>query len=352
VAAALMALNPAGFESVTWIAALNSAALPLALGAWLVYLDTAGPKGEVRWRWLGAALVLEVLAFAYRETAVVVVAAMVIWFLVVVARQRLRSRGTWIIAGAPVVLAAIHALALSEVLSSGGGRSLIAIDWDSFRLAWFYLKQVLPVTHGDSSEGLIPLQPLAAIVALALPVVALAFRRWSLLALSLAFLASIVPYAAFSLGSGPRYFYFPGAILALVVGDMVAFVADWASARVEGRTVEVAGGLACVVLVGCLAVSAVYGSRRVRRWVVGVPDTNGRWVQELKAEYPTLPPGGGVYVVDAPYPIPVLQGYILRPILAYEYPGGHHAGYSLDSAHVGFAQSFMGADDRMFFFRP
>ena len=352
VAAALMAVNPAGFESVTWIAALNSAALPLALGAWLAYMNAAGPNGELRWRWLTAALALQALAFAYRETAVVVVAAMVIWFLLVPARQRLRSKSTWIIAGAPVALAAIHALALSEVFSSDGGRSLISIDLDSFRTGWFYLKQVLPVTHGDSSEGLVPLQPVAGALALALPVVALATRRWTLAALSLAFLVSIVPYAAFSLGSGARYFYFPGAILALVAGDITAGAAGQLSARLERRSLDVVSGVAGIALVGCLAIGAVYGSRRVHRWVVAVPDANERFVQQLKTENPTLPAGGGVYIVDAPYPLPLVQGYILAPILEYEYPGEHHPAYSIDAEHVDFARSIMGPDDRLFFYRP
>mgnify|MGYP003441478705 CR=1 FL=1 len=59
---------------------------------------------------------------------------------------------------------------------------------------------------------------LIAVVLIGVAVIAALRRQWLVLALSLGFFVSLVPYAAFSLGRGERYFYIPGALLALLLG--------------------------------------------------------------------------------------------------------------------------------------
>ncbi|MBK9344587.1 MAG: glycosyltransferase family 39 protein [Dehalococcoidia bacterium] len=101
VAALVMAVHPGGFESITWIASLNSAALPLALAGWLAFTRAPSMPESTAARnwWLAASLGLAVVALAYRESVAGIVVAMLLWYSVVERRERLRERETQILAG-------------------------------------------------------------------------------------------------------------------------------------------------------------------------------------------------------------------------------------------------------------
>ena len=44
----------------------------------------------------------------------------------------------------------------------------------------------------------------------------------------------------------------------------------------------------------------------------------------LPPVYPALPAGGGLYVVHTPFPLSLLDAYILQPTVDYEYEGESH----------------------------
>jgi len=155
---------------------------------------------------------------------------------------------------------------------------------------------------------------------LAVPVYALLARRWLLLALSLAFFASLVPYGLFSVGYGARYFYMPSAFFALAAGSAVAELWPFADRLLRVRT---ARAVAIAGLVMVVALVTVVGNRRVQRWADTDPAQEQRWVDELRRTYPTLPDGGTLYVSNnMPLMMALFNGYVVEPTVAYLYPDG------------------------------
>lgn len=344
LAALVMALHPAGFESVAWISAINSAALPLALGGWLAFAKAA--EGDVlRVRWLASSLVLVALALAYRETAIVVIAAMLLWYLAVEAQGRWRERKTLVLVGAPVVLLALYA-GFSGLFASDGGGHVIQFDADVPKVWWFYVKQALVPSVPDHGSPLFRIQQVAGVVVVAAPFVAALRRQWLAAALGFAFLASLVPYAMFDLGYGPRYFYFPGALFALFVAALAARLKRPETEVVASMMLAGAASLGLAAYAGVI----VLGYRRTGEWVDTRPDVHERWVDQLQAEYPELPAGGGLFVVNTPFALAFFDAYILQPTVAYLYPGSDHPVYVISPEHLDYAKSIMKPDDRLFIF--
>jgi hypothetical protein len=347
-AAAVMALHPAGFESIAWISSINSAGLPLALGAWLAFAHAIEqPPGE-RARGLALACGLAVAALAFRETADVIIAAMLLWYVLVPKRQHLRERATLLPLLPFAVLLALHTLRVGVAHQPGhGGQSSLALDRDAITTGWFYVKQAL-VPAQSLGRPAAALQQALAVVLVAVPFVALARRQWLVAAMGLAFLVSIIPYAAFGLGFGPRYFYFPSALLALLAGAVVTALAPLvADVRWRGAAFAVGACALAVVALGTMAV----GYRRVGRWVASTPDQQQAWVDQLRAQYPTLPPDGGLFAVNLPFIMALLDGYIIGPTVTYYYPGADHPIYIIDEEHIAYAESIKKPDDRIFIYK-
>lgn len=343
VAAAVMALHPAGVESIAWISSLNSAGLPFALGAWLVFIHaTEGPVHPPRVRWLASALALGVVALAFRETSDVILAAMLLWYALVAVRGRWRERETLLAAAPFAILLAAHTLFVGRVHSPGS----IALDRHALTTGWYYVKLALfPVQSLNGPEA--ALQQLLGVLLIAVPFVALVRRQWLIAALGFGLLVSIVPYAAFGLGFGPRYFYFPSAMLALLAGAVTAeFVPRLERARYHAPLV--AGAVAAAIVL--ISATTIAANVRVRHWVTAYPDQHQAWVDQLRAQYPTLPAGGGLFVVDPPFVVAILGGYIVGPTVTYYYPGADHPIYIIDEAHIAYAKSVMKPDDRMLIF--
>ncbi len=345
VGATVMALDPAGLESIGWISALNSAALPAALGAWLAFIHATREPGRIDWRWVAFSLVLEAVALGYRETVVVITFAMLLWYLGCERREHLRDRRTWEVVAPPALLALAFAVWLR--VAPGGGNSLASLDRDTVRVFWFYVRQVLPVTPIDSQSPAAWAQRAAGVALLALPIVALAGRRWLVAVLAAALLASLVPYSIYNLGHGARYYYFPTALLGLLAAALVAEIQQ--ALPVARSWMAMAAPIAMgMVLIG----GAIYGYHRVDRWKRENPDVQQRWLSELQAEYPSLPAGGGLWSVNTPFPLTLVEGYSIPPVLDYVYGGGPHAVYLIDADHIAFARSVMKPDDRLFEYKP
>jgi hypothetical protein len=346
VAALVMALHPAGFESITWIASLNSAALPLALASWLAFMHAVDTdSGSAHRGWLAGSWLLMVLALAYRETSAVVVVAMLAWFVFCGRGERPPSFALRL--GAPFAATLAAHVLLTGVLDDDGGRPLLDLNRDSFGLWWYYLKQgLVPVDPGDS--GVLDLaQRTGAVALLLVPVVAVALRRWLVVTLSAAFLASLVPYALFSLGHGERYFYFPSALLALLAGAVTAAPAQVVSPRFRS---DIAGRGAFAGLAAFALLLMFLLNNRVSEWVTRYPAVHEDWIHQLENTYPELPPGGGLYAVHTPFPLSRLDAYILQPTVDYEYEDESHQVFVIPDEYIDYGRSVMGPDDRMFFY--
>ena len=340
VAAAVMALHPAGVESIAWISSLNSAGLPFALGAWLAFtFGTERPTRDSHLRWLVTAVALGLIALAFRETSDVILAAMLLWYALVPARGRWFKHETLVNAAPFVVLLAAHTLLVGRVHSPGS----IALDRHAVSTGWYYAKlALLPVQSLTGPAA--ALQALLALCLIAIPFVALARRQWLIAALGFGLLVSIVPYAGFGLGRGSRYFYFPSALLALLAGACTAAIAPLFE-RARYRTPVFACAIvAAVVLIPAGTFAANF---RVRRWVDAYQNQHQAWADQLRAQNPTLPRDGGLFLVNPPFVIAILGGYIAAPTVNWYYPGPEHRIYIIDEEHIPYAKSVMKPDDRM-----
>lgn len=350
VAALFMALHPAGRESITWIASVNSAGLPLALGAWLAFLPATAPEQPRRnqLRWLAVSLALTAAALLFRETAAVVTVAMVLWYVLVPARGHWNERETWLLCGAPLVLVGLAIAVLALGFSSGSRDVLVGAEADALDRWWFYVKLALVPDAVGRGDGLLlfRLHQALGVVMIAAPIVALLRRGWLLAALGLGFLVSLLPYALFGAGFGIRYFYYPSALLALFAGCAEDRV--WGGRSLPPRVRAPAAAFALMVV----AVAALAGQQAVSNWKRDNPDVHQHWVEGLRSEYPTLPEGGILWSIDTPYPLSLLDAYILSPTVAYYYGEPGRAVYSTGSDNLWYVEAIVGPDDRIYRYRP
>ena len=348
IAATLVfAVHPAGFESVTWISALSLVGFPLALAGWFVFIGAVqAPDPSIRLRYHALALALFTVALLNRETAVAALPAMGFWYLLVHQRASLRFPRAYLPLVPYVALAIAYILANSWFFTVSGDQKLSA-DLEAVRRTWFYVKQGLLPTSYDGSVLVTRVQQALGLAILVTPLVALAARRWLLLALSLGFLASLVPYGMFSVGFGPRYFYFPSAFLALALGAAAAEL--WPFAARLGGERRAAAMMAPGLAVIALGVAAI-GMNRVDRWVDQGPGQEQRWIDDLRRVHPELPDGGTLYVTNLPFHMALLDGYVVEPTVAYLYPGGTRKVQVFFRADLEDVRPWLEPEDRLFVF--
>ena len=316
-ATVIFALHPAGFEAVTWISALSLVGFPLALGGWLAFI--AAVEAEQRERQLrlhALALVLLTIALLNRETASAVFPAMGFWLLLVRERGRLRDPRAYLPLAPYVALFAIYTLIATWFFTVRSDQQL-SFDQSAVERGWFYVKQALLPTTNPSTVA-VRAQQVLGLVVLAVPLAALYTRRWTMLALWLGFLGSILPYAFFSVGYGPRYFYFPGALLALALGATAAELWPIASRLFRPERLQLAATAGLVV---CALAVTVLGARRVDRWEEKDPGSQQRYIDELLRTYPEFPEGGTLFVTNLPFPMAIFYAYVVQPTIQYLYPG-------------------------------
>jgi hypothetical protein len=316
-ATVIFAVHPAGFESVTWISALSLVGFPLALGGWLAFIVAVESNSRARSRRFHAlSLALIIMALLNRETAVAVFPAMGFWLLLVQRRERLRDPRAYLPLVPYVGLFVVYTLISTWFFTVRNDQQL-SFDQAAVERGWFYVKQALLPTTNPSAP-IVRAQQVLGLVVLAMPVAALYFRRWPMLALWLGFFGAILPYAFFSVGYGPRYFYFPGAFLALALGATIAEVWPVASRLLREDRLQFAATAGVVV---CALAVTLLSTRRVDRWVQQDPETEQRWVDELRRAYPEFPEGGTLYVTNVPAQMALFYSYVVQPTVQYLYPG-------------------------------
>ena len=317
-ATVIFAVHPSGFESVVWISALSLVGFPLALAGWLAFIAAVEAPERTRQLQLHAlALGLITVALLHRETASAVFPAMGFWLLLVRERNRLRNPRAYLPLVPYFALFVLYTL-ISTWFFTVRSDSQLSLDRGTIEQGWFYVQQALfPTTNG--SLLVIRGQQLLGLVVLAVPLAALYTRRWMLLALWLGFFGSILPYAFFNVGYGPRYFYFPGAFLALALGAAAAELWPLASRFINADRLQLVATSGLVA--GGLAV-ALIGARRADRWVEVNAEAQQAWIDELLRVHPEFPEGGGtLYVTNLPMPMAMFYGYVVQPTIQYLYPG-------------------------------
>ena len=319
ISAVVFAVHPAGFDSVSWVSSVNSAALPLGIGAWLALISAVEREpGRTDWRWIAASVGLVALALGFRETAVVFLGGMMLWYGLVFARPKLREPRSYIVVAPYAVLVVAYYLVRTRFLTEPAANAA-AYHFGSQvpDQAWYYLKLGL-FPFKDSSVGWhLALERLGAGLILAGIPVALIFRRWLLAVMLIGVVGAVVPYSALTLGVTARYFYFPSAFLALALGVLSADGIDAAHKVASPRLVGAAGA-ACVVVI--LGVGTYVGQSRVDDWVAREPDVHQTWVDQLHAKFPTLPAGGTLYTTNTPLLLALFDNLVLGPTVSYYYP--------------------------------
>jgi hypothetical protein len=376
-ASVVFALHPAGFESVAWISsALNSVALPLALAGWLVFVAAVRTHSESRAdqaagtsvRLHVASVTLFALALLFRETAAVVLAGMVLWYLLCCltpAVLRAKPNSTPFQASKPrrllrpwhalaplvpyALLLLAYQLARTEMFTQGApGGEKVAIDRDLVGQAWYYVKQG-PLPMDNVGPQLAWAQRAGGLVLLAGLAVAAGFRRWLLVAFGVAFLVATLPYAALQFGVARRYFYFPSAFFALAMGVAFTEVLDLLRRYAGPRT---RNAIATVSLVTLLVALPIVGNLRVREWARLNPDVNQAWVEGLEQAVPDLPQGGTLYLVNVPFVLVPFGPFLLEPMVTYVY--GHPPGRIelIPTERLAALERDLGPNDRLYVHHP
>ena len=346
VATIVFAVHPAGVESVAWVSALNSAALPCALGAWLAFAAAAESPHAARRRWLATlSLGLLVLAAGFRETALVVVIAMGAWYLLVPARTRLRERRAWLPVVALVAFCVAYEILRTRFLTGPfTSPPQYELGTKIPGNAWKMVRYGLVPFSTEGQPLLFALSNAGGILLAAILAGALLTRRWLLAALLIGFFASVLPFAPLRVGLGARYFYFPSAFLALALGQSAVELAGLARPRFAERTTWIGAG---VVMAVVLVVFVSYGNHRVRQWEAETGAAEQAWVDALRAQYPSLPTGGTLYCMNTPLVLALFGDYNLYPTVSYLYPQ-LAAAKRIDESQVAVITRQLGPNDRIF----
>ena len=321
VATLVFALYPGSYDAVTWISSVNSAGLPFALAAWLVFLRAT--RGEsFQWSWTVLSAGLVAIGLMFRESSVALLPAMGLWYFLMQRRQKLVEWRTYLPLVPFIAVGVAYALIRTRLLTEPFANSdIYKFDDHTADRWWFYIKHALLPFRVGAAGWKEPALQFAGIVLLAIPLLALARRRWDILALSAGLLLSIVPYGATVLGIGQRYFYFSVPVLALMLGviaaEAVAFVRNRSESTWGGARPAWAGVAALLVL--SFAGAAVTFDRIVN-WNSAGPDQHEAWIDGLRAEYPEMPAGGTLYASNVPFILSLFDGVMIEPTVRWYYP--------------------------------
>lgn len=321
-AAILVAIHPASIEAVAWASSINSAALPVALAAWLALARAVRDDEPQPTRWLLVAAGSLSIALLFRETVAVIAVAASLWYLVVSPppwRSR-TARGTvrWtvpIVAMAAPVVAYLVVSTVFFTQSASGNR--VVWSWDGVENWGFYIRYVgVPIGPPAAAYVKVFGAAVGAVLLLLIPATVVA-RRPVVAALLVGFVVALVPYAFVDIGTPVRYLYFPLAPLALGLAALIAAFEEPVLARWRNA---VPAATALLVLVAIPV--AVYGSVRVDRWVTSAPGKEDAWLEQVTGRWPTWPhEGGRLFAANTPFMLGIFGGFALQPALEYVYDG-------------------------------
>ena len=337
VAAIVFAVFPLGYDSVAWVSSLNSAAFPLALGSWLVFTFAVDERPSGQRIWLhAAALLLLTAALGFRENTLSIVGAIGLWFVLCRTEPHaLLGWRTWLplvpYAVLSVVYLAFRTFASTQWVTPD---PVFSLGWMNVRETWYYIK-LAPLPFLELGGGWPETaRKVASILFLLLIPLSLVLRRWLTAVLLASFVLTVIPYSIV-IGVTPRYMYFPAAFLALAAA---ALVAD-GRRLLEPRTSRSANVLRRAGYAGLLIVIAAggmwLGNRRVQAWVDVNPTAEQLWIQDLRQQFPVLPPGTTLWVAGTPIALTLFNAVSLKATVRLYYPGVTLVPFSVISGAAG-----------------
>ncbi len=314
LAAACFAVHPAGFASVSWIAALNSVALPFALLAWWL-LSADGPE-PIRATRIVAASALFAVALGFRETAAVFLVPMLGLEVLRITRYRLppvKSLARF----SPLVVLTLVDYALSRWAVRDQLYGELTQSWPSN--AWAHLRRALLPVGSDSFAGAEALQTILGASLIVLFIVVVGLRWWTTAVLVGSFLVSVLAYAVVVGGDDPRYFYFPAALLGLALASVASNVRAALPAPIRQERGWLTAAAVLIVAV-VLVAGTTLGHRDVSAWSRSFPEDYDDFVAQLREQVGDPAPGTKVYVANLPIELALFDGYYLDVVTDVVWP--------------------------------
>ncbi len=317
-AAVVFAAHPAAYEGVAWVSSLSNVGLPLMLAAWLLFARAVQTEPLSRRNLIASALLVAV-ALGFRESTVVILPAMGLWWLATRETAVIRDPQSYRVFGPLLVVGLVYLVVRTRFFTASPANSDIwAFDGDTLNQYWYYIKQTVFPASGAPTGLAHGMQVLTGIVVLAALPVLLVFRRWVAAALLAGAIVSVFPYAPLTLAVSPRYVYFPAAFLAIAAGFLFHEAIAIARPALSDRLVV---GGATVISAALLIAGTASISLRVDDWVESGPDVEQGWVDELRVTFPELEPGSTLFCANTPLILALFDDVLLAPTVQFYYPG-------------------------------
>jgi hypothetical protein len=291
-AAVIFAVSASSVHTVTYITAFPHVFSEFLLISSLYALFRYVESGERRAAWYWASFLLFVAGFLANEGGVVIGAVLLVYYATA---SLLRRRDLLDFA----VKMLPFALAATLLVSGLSGCGCQGVDGGFYGVGWHIPRETLVyMSRLAYPVGAIPKDPTTVEWAVGSAVVASAiffFIRGPHIArfAAVGMLIGVGPYVPGKIGTATRYTYMSLPFFAI----LVAVAAGWAhhhAARLWKPGAHVLAGAALV------AVAGLYSWQTIHQTQPFMKDTD-RWqllVDDLRASYPSVPPGNTVYVVD------------------------------------------------------
>jgi hypothetical protein len=132
-----------------------------------------------------------------------------------------------------------------------------------------------------------------------------------------AFVATALVFAASPIVMAPRYLYFGLPLLAIALAMLASELMLALTRRLPARAAL--GGVMAVTAFA-VAVLGLEQRNRVVEWRRDYPDVHQAWVDELRAEYDSVP-SDTLCVSGTPLLLALFDAVVLEPTVNYYYPG-------------------------------
>ena len=334
-AALIFALHPAYTSAVAWVAAGNAVleTLPYLASLWffLKYLD-GGPR---RLGYYAASFVAFVLALLFHPEALVLTVLIVLAYGLLYARgtRDLLAVGPWL----RLVPFVVTAIAYFQIQSWVRDHSIVQSvsfgfgPWfnDNY---WHFMSFGL-YPFGLSTSSAYTTQHLIATIGflvVSLTVGLVGPRRGHATTFVLYwFYLSLIPLSTFIFGADARKLYTSGPALAILLAMFGVILWDARPRRLEGW----ATGLA-VALVIALTVGTSWRALETQEPIDSSTQDGRQLLDQVREEYPTLPPDGRLVLVDVPWTLVVFDNTRLEAALRIYYGDIEVRGFKSEEAFL------------------
>ncbi len=351
-AAAIFALHPGYTDAIAWISGGNRliATVPY-LAALLLFLQY-GDGGARRWLHYAGSFLCFVAAILLHSTAITLAGVLPAYALLVGGEPRDALRPRWWLPFVPFLASALVLVGIQIwVRDHLHVAEAFSFGWLQYTVYAEYLGRALfpalPLA-GEPVAGVLRLiEGLASVAMIVLTVTLVTQRRRPLVGAFLViwlYLTLLPDTTLWFFGAIGRALYMPGAALAMfLVVSAVAVVEVFPSAVRRGA----AAAAPALILLAIVPVGLVtyYHTRAPGHDA----EANRRFIHELQAELPSLPPGGTLYVVDAPRNLVQFIDNTMLDSLVELYYGDVNV-RALTPEQLPTIEASLGPDDRIFRF--